>query len=469
MYKCICIIAVSKHHHNNNYNLYFHYFPSSIISETKMSTVLTSVLDIGTCVSKSGFSAEEAPRSVTHSCVGVPRHRNTRAKLLKHPTDIMAGDDAYHNYGLLNISKPVVRGKIVDFDSWESLVFDILYRRLSIQPDATPMLFLEPPDQLRHTREKMTEIMVESFNVPMIGILNTSTATIYSTGRTTGVAVDSGAGVTRINVVEDGYCVENAMRSSFIAGDALTDELFYRLRRRGYPLSTRKDWQLVETLKETLCRVSLDVDAECRQMQEKGPTVSYDLPDNERLFLFEDEFMLAECLFDPSKMLPRREDSRRSVGDMSCMNPSTTLKEEGEQAEVNTDYWRPTSPTGYTLTNPSCICPLKGWGDLIEDVIQLSPEVLRETLYENIVLGGGTSMLTDLEKGLQRELMLRAANKKTVMGDPRVVKCVAFEERAHAAWIGASIWSASPVFLSTTLSKADYHEYGPSSIHLRRY
>lgn len=438
-----------------------------------MSTVLTAVLDIGTCFSKSGFSAEEAPRSVTHSCVGVPRHRNTRARLLQHSTDIMAGDDAYNNYGLLNITKPVVRGKIVNFEAWESLVFDILYRRLSIQPDSSPVLLLEPPDQQRNLREKVTEVMVESFNVPMIGILNTGTSTIYSTGRTTGIAIDSGAGSTMMSAVADGYCIENSMRSSFIAGDALTDELFYRLRRRGYPLSTKKDWQLVENIKETLCRVSLDVDVECRKMKEKGPTVSYDLPDNERLFLFEDEFMLAECLFDPLNMPPRDAGGKGNArgGNLGNQSASRNEEEDGREAhvDVRTDYWRPSSPTGYTATNPSCISPLKGWVDMIDEVIQYSPEMMRETLYENIVLGGGTTMLTDLEKGLQRELMLRAAHKKTVTGDPRVVKCVAFEERAQAAWIGASIWASSPVFLSTTLTKADYHEYGPSSIHMHRY
>lgn len=433
-----------------------------------MATVLSAVLDVGTCFSKSGFSGEEAPRSLAHSCVGIPRHRNMRATLLQYPTDIVAGEDAYSNSGLLNVSKPVVKGQIEDFESWEFLVFDILYHRLSIQPNSSPILLLEPPGQLRHIREKVAEIMIESFNVPMLGLLNAGTSTVYSTGRTTGVAIDAGAGSTVINAVVDGYSLDNALRSSFIAGDTLTDELFYRLRQRGYPLSTEKDWKLVEQVKESLCRASVDVDAECRQIKEKGPVSSFSLPDNERIFLFEDEFMLAECLFDPTKMSPHSEECVQSfTEEKSCTSLPSPQKEEPK--EFNDVYWRPKSPSGYGATNPSCVSPLKGWVEMIDDVIQLSPDVLRETLYENIVLGGGTSMLTDLEKALQRELMLRAANKKTITGESRIVKCVAFEERAKAAWTGASIWSSSPVFLSTTLNKADYHEYGPSCVHMHRY
>eukprot|EP00796_Vickermania_ingenoplastis_P008215 gene8215-5740_t len=407
--------------------------------------VQSVVIDVGSSFTKAGYAAEEAPRDVFHSWVGTPKHPNTRATLFRHPTDIVAGEDAYRDAGLLNTVQPVVKGHVVDFDALECLLFDTIYRRLHILPDNSPFLLLEPADQTRADREKLVEIMFESFNAPMLGLLNNSTATVYSTGRTTGVAVDSGAGKTMVNAVTEGYALEGAMRSSYIAGDVLTDELFHCLRRRGYPLSTQRDWRIVEHVKETICRAAIDLDEDRRILRDKGPEVSYSLPDNERIFLFEDLFMIPERLLDPHAM----------------------NRESGSEVDVN--QWRPKSPTQYSLTNPSCEWTLKGWADTIEEVIALSPELIRDTLYENIVLGGGTSMMRDLEKRLQREMVMKTANVKNIMGEPRLVKCVAFEERAVAAWLGASIWGASPTYLQTTLKKSDYHEKGPSSIHMHRF
>lgn len=414
------------------------------------STVQSTVVDVGSSFTKAGFSGEEAPRAVFHSVVGVPKHPKTRATLFRHATDIFAGDDAFKERGLLSTVSPVVKGHIQDFDALECLLFDTLYRRLSILPDSTPALLLEPPDHSREHREKLAEIMFESFNAPMLGLLNTSTATVYSTGRTTGVAVDSGAGKTMINAVIDGYALEGAMRSSYIAGDLLTDELFHCLRDRGYPLSTEQDWRIAEHVKETTCRAAIDLQEERRVLEDKGPEVSYSLPDNERIFLFEDLFMIPERLINPHCMSKRHAPN-------------------GESSELDVNQWRPRSPTMYSLTNKNCESALKGWPDTIEEVIQLSPELARDNLYENIVLGGGTSMLKDLEKRLQRELVMKNAHMKNIMGEPRLVKCVAFEERALATWLGGSIWAASPVFLQTTLKKSEYHECGPSSIHMHKF
>lgn len=410
-----------------------------------------AVIDVGTSVTKAGFSGEESPRCLFHTCVGTPKHQKTRATLLLHPTEIPTGEEAYQASGLMSTAKPVVKGQIEDFDALEQLLFDTFYRRLCILPDSSPVLMLEAPDKSPKASEKTAEILFENFNVPMAGFLNTSSATVYSTGRTTGVAVDSGAGKTWINVVKEGFPVAGTLRTSYIAGDVLTDELFHSLRERGYPLSTEKDWRTVENVKETICRAAMNLPAEQQAMREEGPRVSFELPDNERIFVFEELFMIPERLFDPSTMSKRHW---RSV--------------DGGEPQLDLNQWRPTSPTGMSEVNPRCKSSLKGWAETIDEVISYSPELIRDTLYENVVLGGGTSMLADLEKRLQRLLVANNATRKNVMGEPRLVKCVAFEERAVAGWLGGSIWSASPSFLYSTLSKTDYDEIGPNSVHTYR-
>jgi actin len=42
----------------------------------------------------------------------------------------------------------------------------------------------------------MTEIMFETFNVPSLYVAVQAVLSLYSSGRTTGIVLDSGAGVT---------------------------------------------------------------------------------------------------------------------------------------------------------------------------------------------------------------------------------------------------------------------------------
>lgn len=393
------------------------------------NTRRSSVLDFGSRYTKAGFTGEEAPREVFHSCVGVPRNKGLSGTILAHRSDVVGGDEAFADRGLLDLRWAVRRGHVQDVDLLEQLLFYTFYNRLEVVPDSTPCLFLEPTDQTPKGREKVAELLFERFNVPLIGLLNTSTATVYSTGRTTGVAIDSGAGKTMISAVCDGHAMAHSMRPSYIAGDVLTDELFASLQSKGYPLSTEKDWLLVQRVKETMCRASTNLSDDHRLMREMGDVskLFYTLPDDERLFIFDSEYMVPERLFKPSLV-------------------STT------------EDLRPATPTGYATSNAACQRPLAGWAETIVEVIDSCPTNVQDSLYGNIVLGGGTTMMTDVDRRLQMEMVRRG-------GPERVAKCVAFPDRGQAAWVGGSVWGCSASYPSLCLMKADYHDSGPSAVH----
>lgn len=64
----------------------------------------------------------------------------------------------------------------------------------------------------------MTEIMFDTFNVPSLYISISSVLALYSSGRTTGIVVDSGAGVTNSVPIYEGYALPHAIMINQIAG-----------------------------------------------------------------------------------------------------------------------------------------------------------------------------------------------------------------------------------------------------------
>lgn len=100
--------------------------------------------------------------------------------------------------------------------------------------------------------------MFDTFNVPSLFISISAVLALYSSGRTTGIVVDSGAGVTNSVPIYEGYAMPHAIMKIDIAGTDLTHYLLKQLAELGMKFSKTTEFEIVKDIKEKLCYVSID-------------------------------------------------------------------------------------------------------------------------------------------------------------------------------------------------------------------
>ena len=255
-------------------------------------------------------------------------------------------------------------------------------------------------------REKMLQIMFETFQVPSMTLAVDAVLALYASGRTEGIVLDSGYGATHAVPSTKGFAIPDAVLHLDLAGDNLTEYLTKILNERGYSFNTAADRDVVEDIKEKFCYVATDFDKELK-MADSGTSIEkkYELPDGKSIAVGSERFRCPEALF----------------------NPKLAGMESG------------------------------GIHKQIFDSIMKCDGDLHKTLYGNIVLSGGSTMFPGLTDRLQKEIEILAPQGTTV-------NIIAPPTREHSVWIGGSILAALPTFQEILITKQAYEETGPSIV-----
>lgn len=183
------------------------------------------------------------------------------------------------------------------------LTLSLYSRELRVDPAEHPVLLTEAPLNPKANRERMTQIMFESFSIPAFYVAIQAVLSLYASGRTSGVVIDSGDGVTHTVPIYEGYSLPHAVLRIDLAGRDLTGWMAKLLMQRGYSFTTSAELEIVRDIKQSLCYVAEDYDKELKEAESNATLEKeYELPDGQMITVGPERFQCPEALFKPEML-----------------------------------------------------------------------------------------------------------------------------------------------------------------------
>ena len=380
------------------------------------------IIDNGTGYCKAGLSKDEGPRTIFPECIGYPKYRSSM--IGTDNSEFFIGNDAENKKAVLTLNYPIEHGVVNNWDEMEKIWGFVFTNELRVDPVEHNVMLTEAPFNPIESKDKMAQIMFETFNVKGLYIAIQGILCLYCMGKTTGMIGDMGDGVTHFVPIFEGYSLPHAIIRIDLAGRDLTEYMMKLLTEIGIRFSTSAEKEITKAIKEKACYVALNFE------NNNPEPFSYELPDGNIIVIKDQRKRCPEALFNPQLI------GKEGVGiAQACYNS-----------------------------------------------IQKCDIDLKQTLYNNIFLTGGTSMFEGLTERFKDEIIKLVPesmkfevkvngvgykiekDKKENEGKKKENGIPDFE-RKYAVWLGGKALSIISSFESNWVTKTEYEEHGFTIVH----
>ena len=257
------------------------------------------VIDNGSGTIKAGFAGDDAPRSVFSTTVGRPRVPGIMVGMDQQ--HVFMGDEANKKKDVLYLKQPIDAGLVVDWDDLEKIWHHTLFSELRVSPEEHPIMMTETSLNPKADREKVAEIMFETFNVPYLYLHLQAVLALLASGRTTGVVLDSGESVSHVVPIFESYAIPHATVKIPLGGRDLTNYMRKILKERGIVFNNQNESHIVQDIKETMTYVVAEFQTALKESGESNACeMNYEMPDGRKILVGNERFRCPEVLFQPS-------------------------------------------------------------------------------------------------------------------------------------------------------------------------
>ncbi|XP_045696839.1 actin-like protein 7A [Phyllostomus hastatus] len=376
---------------------------AEVNEKPKVKVTKAVVVDLGTGYCKCGFAGLPKPSHKISSTVG--KSCTETASTGDSRKQTFVGRELLNPEVHLKLINPLRHGIIVDWDSVQAIWEYLFQQEMKIAPEEHAVLVSDPPLSPHSNREKYAEMLFETFRMPAMHIAYQSRLSMYSYGKTSGLIVEVGHGVSYVVPIFEGYPLPSITGRLDYAGSDLTAYLLGLMNNSGKHF-TEDQMGIVEDIKKTRCFVALDPIEE-KKVPATAHTTQYTLPDGQQISLGQERFLCSEMFFKPSLIKSMQLGLHTQT--VSCLNK----------------------------------CDI----------------ALKRDLMGNILLCGGSTMLRGLPNRLQKELSSLCPHD-----NPQVN---VLPERDTAVWTGGSILASLQGFQALWVHRFEYEEHGPCFLYRR--
>lgn len=435
------------------------------------------MVDPGSYYTRIGFAGEDSPKVVLSTPYGWRENPDHDPEVLEGSEDsgknekysYFFGDSSIHvpRKGM-EISTCMEDGIVQDWEAatklWEHGVRECMHA----DPEEHPLLMTEQIWNTDENRTHAMEYMFESFSTPAFYIVKSPVCSLFASGKGSGLVVDVGADITTVTPIVDGLVLYKPSKRTRMAGNYLNDQIQSMFTSKGITVTPRYmvankepvgleeppkytprsfDYSLTDTFQtQEVSRVLEEFKESCVVAEPDESSQTFEFPDGYSRSFSAERYEVAEPLF---KSAATAEDSELVAPDEA--------ESAASQSKTDVETLTTTDRTTSSFSE-------RGISDLIVDTINACDVDIRANLANNIVITGGTTMVTGFTQRVNQELTQALSGLKVRIHAPGNAI-----ERKNSAWIGGSILASLGTFHQLWISKKEYEEVGAAKLLEKRF